>query len=233
MEGDPEAEVVRQAPQHRDQPPCHAEAEDGADERGAEVVGHAFCNERLREVEALHADGARHAHLGTPLSREHDEGQEDQHDAGRDRKEAEHEEERDEQRPRQLGSANQLSLAHRDLEREPLGLERRLETTSYLVAQIDGVTDAADRRHDDEVGLAVVCDNPAQCVERNDDTAAQLRRASLLGAAQRRRQGVVPHDAHNVQFVRGARVSDLDGIPRQGDFLREVLGDERLVRTEH
>ena len=121
-----EVEVVaqRELQEHDDQAERGGDAQGRADGAGDQVVRHAFGDERLHEVAALRADGARHAHLRLTLGREHHEDHEDQHDAAGDREEAQDEEERGEHVARGLSVLDGVLLEGIDLDRPVAGAEQ-------------------------------------------------------------------------------------------------------------
>ncbi len=84
MERDGEAEVGGDLAQHVDEQCGHGKAEQRADRRRADVIGHSLREEGFGQVQPAHPDGARHAHLRPSLGSQHDEDEEDQHDAGGD-----------------------------------------------------------------------------------------------------------------------------------------------------
>ena len=62
---------------------------------------------------ALHANGARHAHLAAPFSRQHDKDQKDQQHAGQDREEAKEREDRGKDAARRVAHGEQSRFVER------------------------------------------------------------------------------------------------------------------------
>ena len=87
-QGDAFVEPAEHGRQHADHQGGHAHPQHDADDTRSKRVSGALEQEHLSEVSSLQADGAAHAHLGSPLGRKHDEDQEDQKHADSDREEA-------------------------------------------------------------------------------------------------------------------------------------------------
>ena len=87
-ERDALVEAAEDARQHADHQRGDADPEQRPDHARGQRVSGAFEQEHLGQVPALEADRAAHAHLGAALGGEHDEDQEDEQHAHRDRKEA-------------------------------------------------------------------------------------------------------------------------------------------------
>jgi len=231
-----EAARAKQAGHDRDHAQSHADAQQHADQRCAEVVGVALKQELFDQVAALGADGARHAHLGAPLGGQHHEDQEDQHDARGDREQAEDDEYRREGGAELVGCGEPIALeclhavvAERDQRRAQRRHDRR-------------VLDAAQRLDDRGVGeqaleliarsgsgrLSLEVAHLRQSVQRAFDRGRLLERAQrrlTLCAAQRALSG---RGRRRVDQLRAYRAGDriAQGGLAAGDIIATVGNED-------
>ena len=123
-----------------------ANADDDADETSQQSVTGTLANELLDQLEAALPHSARHSHLGTALGCKHGEDQDDQQNAGGDRKEAEDDEDAGEGGADAFRGIEEVGFGIRDTESSALQ-ERSdliLGGNQLVLGLFDG-TNQADR----------------------------------------------------------------------------------------
>ncbi len=180
-----------------------SDAEQRADRRRREVVRRALEDEHLDQVSALGPDRACDAELRAALGGEHDEDQEDEEDARRDREGAEHREEGHEDVALLVGGLEAVMLRGRRGEAE--GREGRLQQADNRLASRGSAPRIARARDEDLLDLARLPEQPLSGSERKQEGGG-VRAAPVVGDDRRDGQRRGAAGGEDDQPVSGARV---------------------------